>query len=99
MSASWTPVLRDAVRCKTEGGTPWAGRPARDARIALQQLWRPEPPTTLCWLLGVSVLKLSVDNGSTLSSRLTSTNQAKTVRFPVCQTHLLSSRLYCLLGV
>src|SRR6266567_1907782 len=46
MSASWTPVLRDAVRCKTEGGTPWAGRPARDARIALQHLWRPEPPTT-----------------------------------------------------
>jgi hypothetical protein len=39
MSASWTPVLRDAVRCKTEGGIAWAGRPAQDACIALQRLF------------------------------------------------------------
>jgi len=42
--------------------------------------------------------KLSVDNGSTRSSRLTSTDQGRVIRFPACETHLLSSRLYCLFG-
>jgi hypothetical protein len=62
-------------------------------------IWFISLPVTLrsrmCWLLGVSVPNLSVDNGSIRSSRLTPTDQAGAIRFPACQTHLLSSRLYC----
>ena len=52
----------------------------------------------LCWLLGVSVPHLIVENGSIHSSPSSSIDQARALRFPTCPTHLLSSRLYCLLG-